>query len=116
MKSYKELIVWLKSVDPSKEVYALSEKYNLISQLNRYTISIHSNIAEGRHRGTRKDFSQYYHFAYGSATVLETPITIIKQLPFGDNLNYNKVDGLLYEIMKMLRVIITKLKAPSQKL
>ncbi|MBI3671794.1 hypothetical protein HY249_03300 [Candidatus Azambacteria bacterium] len=44
---------------------------------------------------------------------MEIQIEISKRLSFGEKLNYNKVDDLLLETMKMLNVMITKLIAIS---
>ena len=53
LKSYKELIVWQKSMVLVKRIYEITndfhseEKYGLVSQMRRASISIPSNIAEG---------------------------------------------------------------------
>lgn len=53
LKSYKELIVWQKSVELVEIIYTLTknypaeEKFGLTSQMRRSSISIPSNIAEG---------------------------------------------------------------------
>lgn len=60
--SYKDLVVWQRAVALAIAIYELtdhypkSELYGLISQTRRSAVSIPSNIAEGRFRGTRKDF------------------------------------------------------------
>ena len=60
--SYKDLLVWRKAMDLVVEIYGLtshfpgSELYGLTSQTRRSAVSIPSNIAEGRRRGSRKDF------------------------------------------------------------
>lgn len=108
IQTYKDLIVWQKSMDLVVAVYELteqfpkSEMYGLTSQMRRCTVSIPSNIAEGRRRGSRKDYRHFLIIAYGSGAELETQIEIAKRLPFGTNLNYNKLDSLLIEVMKML--------------
>jgi four helix bundle protein len=53
MKSYRDLIVWQKSVTMVTLVYELlinfpnDEKFGLVSQIKRSSISISSNISEG---------------------------------------------------------------------
>ncbi len=115
ISTYKDLIVWQKSMDLVVTVYELteqfpkSEMYGLISQMRRCAVSIPSNIAEGRRRGSKKDYRQFLIFAYSSGAELETQIEIAKRLPFGNNLNYKKVDSLLNEVMKMLNKMISLL-------
>ena len=115
LSSYKELHVWQRAMELVVSVYKVTvnfpkEKiYGLTSQIRRSAISIPSNIAEGRMRGTRKDFVQFLRIAYASGAELETQIEISKQLPRTNMLDYSKVDSLLNEIMKMLNVMIRKL-------
>jgi four helix bundle protein len=78
IRSYKELIVWQKSIALVKEIYLLTEKlpqselYGLISQMRRAAISIASNIAEGYGRNSTKEYTQFYSISYGSLLELET--------------------------------------------
>lgn len=114
--SYKDLIVWQKSMELVVEVYKLTidfpkdELYGLISQMKRCAISIPSNIAEGRRRGSKKDYRQFLIIAYGSGAELETQIEIAKRLPFSKNLDCNKTSQLLNEVMRMLNKMILNLK------
>jgi len=113
--SYKDLIVWRKSVELVVLIYDLTgqfprdELYGLTSQMRRSAVSIPSNIAEGRRRGTKKDFRNFLSIAFGSGSELETQIEIVKRLSFGKHINYAKVDGLLEEVMKMLNKFIQTL-------
>ncbi len=115
--SYKDLIVWQKSMDLVIEIYKLtdqfprSEIYGLTSQMRRCAVSIPSNIAEGRRRGSQKNFCHFLIIAYGSGAELETQIEIAKRLPFGKNLDYSKVDQLLLEVMKMLNKMLSTLRS-----
>ena len=86
------------------------EIYGLTSQIRRLAISIPSNIAEGKKRGTRKDYRQFLIVAYGSGAELETQIEIAKMLSFGKNLNYDTIDKLIEEVMKMLNKLISSLQ------
>jgi len=107
--------VWQKSVSLVLEVYKLTEGFpkeevfGLTSQMRRASVSIPSNIAEGRLRGYQKEFRQFLLNSFSSGGELETQIEIAKQLPKTKNLNYKNVDSLLIEVMKMLNSIINKL-------
>ena|SRR3989344_3187864 len=117
--SYKELIVWQKAMDLVSEIYILTEKFppeekfGLISQIRRCAVSVPSNIAEGRARGYRKEFRQFMLNAFGSGAELETQLLIAKRLPKMSQLDYEKADLLLDQVMKMLNTIISKLKFES---
>lgn len=117
--SHKELIVWQKAMRLAKSTYSLTasfpleERFGLVSQIRRAAVSIPSNIAEGRARGSRKDFTQFLHIALGSAAELETQIELSKSLSFGKNPYYNEVESLLNEVRRMLITMIASLKAQS---
>ncbi len=119
IQSYKELIVWQKSILLCEKLYAITEKfprseiYGLISQMRRASVSIPSNIAEGRNRGTRKDFVQFLRIALGSISELETQLEIAKRLPTTSNLSYAEIDILINEVSRMLVAMIKKLQANS---
>lgn len=110
--SYKDLIVWQRSMELVVAMYDLTnrfpkeEVYGLTSQMRRSSVSIPSNIAEGRRRGSKKDFHHFLIIAYSSGAELETQIEIAKRLQFGKNLDYSKVDSLLLETMKMLNKML----------
>ncbi len=116
VKSHKDLVVWQKAVTLSLDVYKLTnnfpprEVYGLSSQMRRATVSIPSNIAEGKGRRTRKDFLHFLHIAYGSTSELETQLLIARQLLFYDACAYTSTNALLVEVSKMLRAMIEKLE------
>lgn len=113
VNSYKDLIVWQRSMDLVVAVYELTEQYpqselyGLTSQSRRSAVSIPSNIAEGRRRQTRKDYQHFLNLAYSSGAELETQIAIAKRLSFGQELDFTKVDQLLDEVMRMLNKMTT---------
>ncbi|EKD62108.1 MAG: S23 ribosomal protein [uncultured bacterium] len=115
--SYKDLVVWQRAMDLVVAVYSLTEKYpplervGLVSQTRRSAVSIPSNIAEGRHRGTRRGYRQFLIIAYSSAVELETQIEITRRLPFGKQLEFSKVDALLDEVMRMLGRMISQMRS-----
>ncbi len=112
--TYKDLIVWQKSVNLAVMVYEFTEKfpkeevYGLVSQMRRCAVSIPSNIAEGKLRNSTKEFKRFLHIAYGSWGELETQIVISKKLTKTKELNYSNIDTVLLEVMKMLNSLISK--------
>jgi len=108
MKTYKDLIVWQKSIQLVTEVYSLTstypseEKFGLSSQMRRCSVSIPSNIAEGYARKNRRENAQFVNIAFGSATELETQIIISKKLNLVDQKKCNDIDKLLDEVLRML--------------
>ncbi len=117
--TYKDLVVWQRAIELVVAVYGVTEKfpkeeiYGLTSQMRRCAVSIPSNIAEGRFRGTRKDFLQFLRIAYGSGAELETQITIAKKLLKTKDCDYTEPERLLAEVMKMLNVMINKMLPPK---
>ena len=114
LTSYKELLVWQKSMVLVKEIYTLSEsfpeneKFGLTSQIRRSVISIPSNIAEGWGRFSRKNYIQFLKVSRGSLFELETQILIAIELKY---INDNETSqNLIIEISKMLNVLIRKLE------
>lgn len=86
--SFEKLDVWKKSKDFAVKVYHATssflkeEKFGLVSQLRRASISISSNIAEGSSRTSGKDQGRFYTIAYSSAIEVLNQILISKELKF----------------------------------
>jgi four helix bundle protein len=86
--SYKDLRVWQESVELSVEVYALTskfpsdEKFGLISQLRRASVSVASNIAEGHARHSTGDYLRFLAISMGSIAEIQTQLTIAQKLTF----------------------------------
>ena len=114
VQSFKELIVWQKSILLTKQIYKITqnfprdELYGLTSQMRRCAVSIPSNIAEGKKRKTKKDFLQFLRIADGSAAELETQLIIAKDIY--NDIDFTVVESLLEECQKMLITIIRKLE------
>ncbi|MGB5364614.1 MAG: four helix bundle protein [Aureibaculum sp.] len=108
MHNFKELNVWKESKAFSVEVYKLTmtfpntEIYGISSQMNRASISIPSNIAEGAARKSTKDFSRFITMALGSSFELETQLMIASDLKFIDDVTFEKIIIDLDRIQKML--------------
>ena len=90
------------------EEYPKSEMYGLVSQMRRCSISIPSNISEGKGRGTQKDFRNFLRIAYASGNELETQLLLSKRFECADSHKLASAHDLLTEVLKMLNVLIAK--------
>ena len=65
IKDYKDLIVWQKGRKLVQASYQLTkkfpdtEKFALVTQIQRAAVSVPANIAEGYSRGSRKEYGQF---------------------------------------------------------
>jgi four helix bundle protein len=109
-----KLLVWQKSVDLIKEVYAeadrlpKSEEYNLKQQLKRAVVSVSLNIAEGKNRRTAKDFINFLNIASGSLAETEAILLICEELGFLHP--PEKLFLQLEELAKMINSLIASKK------
>jgi four helix bundle protein len=114
IETYKDLVVWQKSINLVKDVYLLTElfpldeKFGLTSQIRRSVLSIPTNIAEGWGRMSRKNYIQFLRTSRGSLFELETQIIISKELKYC--IDCENIDNLIIEISKMLNSMINKLE------
>ena len=116
MKDYKELNVWKKGIEIVAFVYQVTkrfpkeEKFGLISQMQRASVSIPSNVSEGFARQYNKEFIQYLYMSLGSCAELETQTIVSKQLQFIHNNDFSKLCELLDHESRMLMRLIQSIK------
>jgi len=116
MKTYKELIVWQKSVEFVTMIYSATknfpkeEIYGLTNQIRRAAVSVPSNIAEGFGRNSKKDFKRFSQIAISSLFEIQTQLEIAKNLKFISDKDFINLFDLTREIEAMLASLIRKLK------
>jgi four helix bundle protein len=86
--SFEKLEVWKLARDLCVYIYKLTttfpgeEKFGLVSQMRRASISIASNIAEGSSRMSKKDQSHFYTVSFSSTIELLNQLIISHTLTF----------------------------------
>ncbi len=106
--NYKELDFFKVGHKLSLEIYKITkefpkeERFGLISQLQRASVSICSNIAEGAGRNTTKDFKHFLHNALGSAREIEYQLLLCKDLNYIQVSTYDRLNSLINEIIGKL--------------
>ena len=113
--SYRELIVWQRSMELCEAVYASTrsfpeeEKYGIVAQMRRAAVSIPSNIAEGQGRLVGKDFRRFLGIARGSLRELETQTLLAGRIGYCSSEAEEQLLSLMEEVSRMLNTLITKL-------
>lgn len=111
--SYKDLLIWSKSVDLGLILYPLVnqfpkyEQYALSDQMRRCIVSIASNIAEGHARNSKKENIHFLSISRGSIAELQTQIHFAIELGYinkevGENIifQYSGVDIMITKYME----------------
>ncbi len=112
--SFKNLLIWQKSMELAKEIYSLTksfpkeEIYSLTQQIRRSALSIPCNIAEGKGRETNAEFLRFLQYALGSLYELQTQLELAKYLEYIDD--NNEILNKCFELEKMINSLITKKK------
>ena len=116
-QSYLDLLVWQKSIELCIKVYEAcrnfprSETYGLMDQMNRASVSVPSNIAEGQARQHVREFRHFLSIASDSLAELDTQRIIAERLAFLSPGNSADLDRRITEIRKMLYSLNAKLES-----
>lgn len=116
MGTFKDLLVYQKSLNFVEMTYSLTkkfpldEKFGLTNQLRRALVSIPSNIAEGSQRRTKKELLQFLFIAYGSLAEVETQLELCRRFGYISTAQVQKTMNDHTEISKMLRAYIRKIQ------
>ncbi len=115
MRNFRNWEVWNQSKKLVKQAYLVtsgfpdSEKFGLVSQIRRASVSIPCNIAEGAGRKSEKELRHFLHNAMGSAFELETLFELSADVGFIEKDTEERLKSELTEIMKKLNSFISKL-------
>lgn len=110
IKDFRELGVWRKAHLLVLKVYEITkdfpneERFGLIQQMRRASISVPANIAEGFKKRSKKDKVNFYNIAQGSLEELRYYLILSNDLGYLKNLG--NLDEHAEEIARMLNGLI----------
>lgn len=113
----QDLKVWQRAIDLTVCVYRLTqhfpkeETYGLVSQLRRASVSVASNIAEGRGRLNAGEFRQFLGIALGSIFEVKTQLIVARRLEMAKPAAIEEAASLSEEVSKMLTSFIQTLSS-----
>ncbi|WP_236621780.1 four helix bundle protein [Luteimonas huabeiensis] len=116
IRNYRDLEVWRLGMELAASVYRVtatfpaSERYGLVSQLQRCAVSIPSNIAEGHERDSTRDFLRFLSMTQGSLAELETQLMLAAELDLTRSTDIEPLLAVAAELGRMLNGLQSKLR------
>ena len=102
---FEDIIAWQKARELTIAVYRTfreTKDFGFKNQIERASVSIMNNIAEGFDRQTNKEFKQFLYIAKGSCAEVRSMLYLAKDLEKITLDNFNKLYNLSEEISKLL--------------
>jgi|SRR3990167_4517878 len=113
-KSFKDLIVWQRAGELTTEVYRVfsgNNDYGFRDQIQRASVSIMNNVAEGYARRSDKSFRQFLLIAKGSAAEVESMLVVARRLNYISETEERSLMQGADEVGRLLGGFIKKLSA-----
>ena len=112
VQRFEDLLVWQKSQDAVLDIYSIfktSKDFSFKDQVQRASLSIINNVAEGYERQSNKEFIKFLYIAKGSSAECRSMLYIAKKLNYINAQQFNVLYDKLIEISRMLSGLIKKL-------
>jgi len=120
IQKFEDLICWQKARILTKEIYQTFRSCNdrgLKDQIQRATVSVMSNIAEGFERGTRQELVNYLYIAKGSAGEVRAQLYIALDVGYVNEERFKYLSNLARECSRLIQSFTNKAKqAPHRGL
>src|SRR5690349_18524090 len=108
IERFEDLIVWQKARELTRRIYQLTEQekfakdFGLKSQIQRASVSVMSNIAEGFERFRPNEFHQFLSIAKGSCAEIRSQLYVAFDIGY---LNENAFRDLIATTEELSKII-----------
>ena len=108
IKIFEDLIAWQKARELTREIYTATKHgefkkdFGLRDQIQRASVSIMSNIAEGFDRAGRAEFHQFLVIAKGSCAEVKSQLYVALDVGYITNGRFNKLKELADEVSQII--------------
>src|SRR5205085_10364958 len=116
-KRFEDIQAWQKARQVTKKVYEITpagrfaRDFGLSSQIQRASVSVMANIAEGFGRHSDKEFANFLNMAHGSVSEVQSHVYVALDLNYIDQTSFTKLYDLLDEISRMTLALAQHLRA-----
>ena len=112
MRKFEDVIAWQKSKDLTILIYKLFSKtrdFSFKNQIERASVSIMNNIAEGFERNTDKELKQFLYISKGSCGEVRSMSYLAESLGYINKNEFESINNLSLEVSRILAGFIKKL-------
>jgi len=108
IERFEDLIAWQKARILTKEIYEITrtgefaKDFGLSGQIQRASVSIMSNIAEGFERGGRGEFHQFLSIAKGSTAEVRSQLYVALDIGYLDKRNFKAIMKKAEEVGRII--------------
>lgn len=105
---FEDLIAWQKARELTRAIYRLagsglfSKDFSLRDQIQRASVSIMSNIAEGFERGGKAEFHQFLVIAKGSCAEVRSILYIALDVGYITEKDFGSIHDLANEVSRII--------------
>ncbi|MBI5675413.1 MAG: four helix bundle protein [Nitrospirae bacterium] len=116
IRKFEEIVAWVRAKELCRHIYAItkndafSKDFGLKDQIQRSSVSIMSNIAEGFERGSNKEFIQFLYIAKGSSGELRSQLYVASEQEYIRDKEFEKLINLVSETSRLIYYLIESLK------
>lgn len=110
---FEDIIAWQKAQDLAVAIYSSfknSRDFGFKDQIQRASVSISNNIAEGFDRLSDKEFVRFLYIAQASCSEVKSMLYLANRLNYLDKETTNQYVENTNEIGKIIRGLIKSLK------
>ncbi len=120
IKQFEELLMWQKARELTKQIYQEFKGLKFkdpgfCDQIQRASVSIMSNIAEGFERGTKLEFLNYLFIAKGSAGEVRAQLYIALDVGYLNIETFEHLNSLVLSCSRLIARFIESLKVSEFK-
>jgi four helix bundle protein len=112
----EDIQVWQKARQLTREIYEATSNgkfandYGLRNQVQRASVSIMANIAEGFGRRSDKEFANFLNMAHGSVAEVLSHLYVALDLAYLPKATFDRLNSLLDEVSRMTLVLAQHLR------
>ena len=116
IQKFEDIVAWQKARELTREVYAHSKTgafakdFGLKDQIQRASVSIMGNVAEGFDRGGDKEFIQFLSVSKGSCGEVKSHLYVALDQQYINPIQFNQLYNSADEVGRLLAGFMVYLK------
>lgn len=114
VQRFEDLLCWQKARELTREVYralAICRDLGFRDQIQRASVSVMSNIAEGFESGTKQEFLNYLYIAKGSAGEVRAQLYAAHDIGYLNIEKFKYLNSLAMDCSRLIASFIRALKS-----